>query len=162
MKHVYSYNYFPSPRCNDLQIVADAIIFSGIRLSHVGKDDPPKKWNGNNKEFIKILEDSTDSTNYTFIRDIKAKIETTITIHNNPVWESSSISISGTDREYIEKICVKLAEYLNSYICISTEKDEYDFSKNHDWKILYKNEKCPASLLKKIENAYKANQHGPL
>jgi hypothetical protein len=145
-----AYNYFPTPSDLELERIANAVYESDLSLSHLGKNDPPKKWAGSKTEFLDVLRKGTDLTNYTHSRAKDNGVEIDFTIHNDPRWESSSISISGDNREYVESLCVQFSKHLNSYMCIS---GQLGLGSNQQWNILAESDQCPSSLREKVKNA---------
>ena len=145
-----AFNYFPTPSDLELEYITDAIYESNLSLSHLGKNDPPKKWSGSKAEFLDILRKGTNLTNYTYSRAKDNGVEIDFTIHNDPRWESSSISISGKNREYVESLCIQFSKHLDSYVCISGQSG---LGSSQQWSILAKSDKCPTSLWEKVKNA---------
>lgn len=149
MKYV-AYNYFETPKEEALLAIASAFIRPDFEISNAGKNDPPKKFRGGLNELHGIIKDSRGLTNYSFIKSRKEKIEVTIELHNDPRWEHSTFSVSGSNREAVEAFCLSLKESVNSYLCISGTLGQ---GSNQEWSFLYKSSACPQSLLEQVSNA---------
>ena len=145
-----AYNYFENPKAEAIDLIASAFVRPDFEISNAGKNDPPKKFKGGVNELSALIKESTDLTNYTFLKSRNAKIEVTIAIHNDPRWEHSSFSISGSDKEVVEAFCLSLNSSVNSYLCIS---GVMGLGSSQEWSFLYKNSACPSSLLEKVSNA---------
>ena len=144
-----AYNYFKTPLKDELASIS-AIIDSSLQISHAGKNDPPKKFNGNKEDIYTIMSEGTDSTSYTFLKDVSNDIEITIEIHNDIRWEHSTISISGQSKELVETICTKLNLAIESFLSIS---GVIGLGSSQVWSILHQSSNCPHTLLEQIKNA---------
>ena len=142
-----SYNYFPTPKGMGLSSITDGLFSSKICLSHLGKKDPPKKWNGGKTEFLSVLTSGSDLTNYTFGRDHILKIEIDFQIHHDPKWVHSIISIGGVNRELVESLSLHFVKYINSFLCISSQMGH---GKPKVFRNLFQSEECPKFLLDRI------------
>jgi hypothetical protein len=145
-----AYNYFETPKDDAIYSIASAFVRPGFEISNAGKKDPPRKFTGGAIELCTLIKDSSDLTNYTFLKSRKAKIEATIEIHNDPRWEHSSFSISGPNREAIEEFCLSLSSAVNSYLCISGCMGQ---GSSQEWSFLHQSISCPQSLLEQVSNA---------
>lgn len=143
-----AYNYFPNPAQEEYVIIVDAIYSSAINISHLGKNDPPKKWAGNKGKFLDVLCQGADLKNYTFVRDNSNKIEFEIMLRNDPIWEFSTISMSGKNPETVKSLILHLAKNTDSFLCIF---GQLGLGKDQNWEILIEHEKCPKSLREKIK-----------
>jgi len=143
-----TFNYFSAAPSNlELSLIAKAVYESDLNISHLGKNDPPKKWGGSQLEFLEVLKKGDDSINYTFSRANENGVEIDFTINNDPVWESSTIAITGANKVYVESLCLHFSKYIESFICIS---GLMGLNSNQKWDILSKGNNCPASLIEKI------------
>lgn len=145
-----AYNYFETPEEEAIDLIASAFFRHDFEISNAGKNDPPKKFKGGVNELSALIKDSTDLTNYTFLKSRNTNIEVTIEIHNDPRWEHSSFSISGPNREVVEEFCLSLNSSVNSYLCIS---GSMGLGSSQEWSFLYKNSACPPSILEQVSNA---------
>ncbi|MGB6137073.1 MAG: hypothetical protein WBG74_10875 [Shewanella sp.] len=145
-----AYNYFETPKDEALDLIASAFVRPDFEISNAGKNDPPKKFKGGVNELSALIKDSTDLTNFTFLKSRDKKIEVTIEIHNDPRWEYSTFSISGPIRIAVEEFCLSLNSAVNSYLCIS---GTMGLGASQEWSFLYKNSACPQSILEQVSNA---------
>jgi hypothetical protein len=145
-----AYNYFPPNELEYIQGIVEALSNSEVHLSHLGKNDPPKKWNGNSSEIIDVLRQGTDLTNYTFAKDAKNKLEIDFALGNYSEAVTSTISISGKSRELVEYVCLHFAKHVNSYLCIS---GQLGLGQTQAWSFLLQSDSCPASILEQVKNA---------
>ena len=145
-----AYNFFETPERESIIVIADALFHSCFTVSHASNNDPPKKFSGSKKDLVEIIISGNDLTNYTFLKSSTTKLEATIEIHNDPRWEHSTISVSGLSRESVEKFCLHLNQFVNSFLCISRELSA---GSEQDWSFLFQGEECPALLLEQVNSA---------
>jgi len=145
-----AYNYFPPNEVECIEGIAEAFSTSEIELTHLGKNDPPRKWKGSLDEIMGVLQQGKDMTNYTFAKDIKNKVELDFALGNFPEAITSTLSISGKDRERVERVCLHFAKYINSYLCIS---GRLGLGAQQSWSYLMQSNNCPASILEQVKNA---------
>jgi hypothetical protein len=145
-----AYNYFPPNKVEYIQGIVETLSNSGLQLSHLGKNDPPKKWKGSVTEIIELLQKGTDRTNYTFAKDSTNKLEIDFALGNFPEAVTSTISISGESKELVEKVCLHFAKYVGSYLCIS---GQLGLGQSQSWSFLLESENCPVSILEQVKNA---------
>ncbi len=143
-----AFNYFTAaPSDQELSLIAKAVYDSDLKITHLGKNDPPRKWNGTEEEFLEMLIKGDDSINYTHSRSKGNGVEIDFTINHDLEWESSTISISGTDKEFVESLCIHFSKYIASFMCIS---GQLGLGSNQKWNILLENNNCPISLREKV------------
>ena len=70
-----AYNYFPPNKEEYIRGMVQAIFTSEIELTHLGKNDPPKKWSGNREELLNVLSQGNDKTNVSVVRTTLAEID---------------------------------------------------------------------------------------
>jgi hypothetical protein len=145
-----AYNYFPPNNVEYIQGIVEALSSSELQLSHLGKNDPPKKWKGSVTEIFDILQQGTDCTNYIFAKDSKNNLEIDFALGNFPEAVISTISISGKSKELVEQLCLHFANYVSSYLCIS---GQLGLGKSQSWSFLLESENCPISILEQVKNA---------
>lgn len=145
-----AYNYFPPSEVEYIQGIVEALSASEMQLSHLGKNDPPKKWNGEFSEILDVLQQGTDRTNYTFAKDSKNNLEIDFALGNFSEAVTSTISISGKSRRLVEQLSLHFAKYVNSYLCIS---GQLGLEQGQAWSFLLQSENCPASILEQVKNA---------
>jgi hypothetical protein len=143
-----AFNYFTAgPSDQELSLIAKAVYESDLTITHLGKNDPPRKWKGSEEEFLEIFIKGDDSTNYIFSRAKGHGIEIDFTINHDLEWETSSISISGKEKVYVESLCIHFSKYISSFMCIS---GQMGLGSNQKWNILLENNNCPISLKEKV------------
>ncbi|AMJ73198.1 hypothetical protein [Alteromonas stellipolaris] len=145
-----AFNYFPPNKEEYIKGIAEAISASGIQLTHLGKNDPPRKWSGSAEEIYDVLSGGNDKTNYTFAKDSKNKVDIDFSLGNCPEAITSTISISGKSKEVVERLCLHFSKYVNSFLCIS---GQLGLGAAQQWTYLLQNDHCPASILDQVKNA---------
>ncbi len=145
-----AYNYFETPDETGLEKIGLAFMHPDFGISHAGKNDPPKKFSGNELDLCALVKQGTNLTNYTFLKGRNNKLEVTIEIHNDPRWEHSTFSISGSSKEAVENLCVSLNNVVNSYLCISGVLEQ---GACQEWLIIHRSTDCPQMLLSQVSNA---------
>jgi hypothetical protein len=145
-----AYNYFPPNKEEYIRGMVQAIFTSEIELTHLGKNDPPKKWSGNREELLNVLSQGNDKTNYAFARASNHKIEIDFSLGNCPESVASTISISGKSKESVEFLCLHFSKYVNSFLCIS---GQLGLGSGQKWAYILQNDLCPTSILEQVKNA---------
>jgi hypothetical protein len=121
-----------------------------VTITHLGKNDPPKRWTGDKEAVLPLILSGTDLTNYTFLRDSTARLHFGIELHRDPRWESDTISFSGVAAPRLVEIARKLVEGLPCYAAIVGVSGG---GKDQDWHIVHLSPDCPPMLRSKIPNA---------
>ncbi len=145
-----AFNYFPPNNVECIEGVIKALSTSEIELTHLGINDPPKKWKGNLAEILDVLNQGKDMTNYTFAKDIINKVELDFALGNFPEAITSTISISGKNKDLIERVCLHFSKHVKSYLCIS---GQLGLGAQQSWSYLMQSIDCPTSILEQVKNA---------
>jgi hypothetical protein len=124
------------------QLVA-ALAGAGIKITHLGKNDPPRKWRGTDEQVAELIWKGNDLTNWTFGRDSRLKVEFTIELHRDPRWSHDSISLSGCDLRVIESLATAICKSSNAFMAIS---GILGMGKEQQWNLLWMSDSCPAEL----------------
>jgi len=143
-----AYVYVPAIRDIESRTILHTLRDAGFSISHLGKNDPPKKWAGSIDDAVALVISGTDITNSTFIRDAKRKLGLTLDIHKDTRWTSSTISMSMPDKESLSALCRALSRKVITYASILGISGA---GKDQKWDILYMSEDCPVDLKQKIK-----------
>jgi hypothetical protein len=74
MTHIL-YAYIANPTTAQVGSFLRALLERGISISHLGKNDPPRKFGGDVEEAVSMVVTGTDLTNWTFARDAAQRLE---------------------------------------------------------------------------------------
>jgi hypothetical protein len=121
-----------------------------VKITHLGKNDPPRKWMGDLNSALATILSGTDLTNYTFFRCSDGRLDFSIQLHRDPRWESDTISFSGTAEPQLLEIARHHAERLPCHTAIVGISGG---GKDQDWKVVYLSPECPRTLRSKITKA---------
>ena len=142
-----SYLYFEHPSKDQLTSLFSAIERVGYVWSHLGPDDPPKKFVGKIDETISRLCDGPDSINYAFARIANGDASLTFMIgKDQESWPHSTLSVSGETLELVDHIVELGLKSLSIYLAIEGRTDR---GKNQRWTVIEKSSRCPDSLLER-------------
>ena len=106
----------------------------GFSVTHLGKNDPPKKWSGTSEEAEAVVLSGSDMTIWTFIRDAKRRLDVTVQIHRDPSWKHSTISASAPEEEMLRHLGTGLTTRINSFAGILGQSGR---GKDQPWNVLY-------------------------
>lgn len=119
----------------------------GISISHLGKNDPPRKFSGTVEEAVSMVFTGTDLTNYTFARDAARRLDFDIEIHHDPRWIHSTVSASCPDTAALAIVAEVAAAAFDSFITI---RGVSSGGKEQAWEVVHVTERCPDELRSKF------------
>jgi hypothetical protein len=134
----------------DVRLCLELLSAINVKITHLGKNDPPKRWAGDMEEVLAVILNGTDLTNSTFLRDSTARLHIGIDLYRDPRWDSDTLSFSGVATPRLIDIARKLAEGLPCYAAIVGVSGG---GKDQDWHIVHLSPDCPPGLRSKIPNA---------
>lgn len=138
------YSYIEHPDNLEIDRFIEALFNSENKFSHLGKNDPPKKFDGSKDSAVKMILGGTEITNYTFAKFGKGAPEITFQLRKDcDVWPNSTISASCDDAEKLERLDRLIASTLKPYIAVLGVAGD---GKIQEWKILREMEECPQQL----------------
>ena len=120
----------------------------GISVSHLGKNDPPRKFKGNQDEALIMIFEGTDLTNWTFARDVAHKLGLTFEVHHDPRWTHSTVSASCADPKVLNFVADSAAGAFDLFL---TVRGVSGAGKQQPWEIIHVTEKCPPDLRAKVD-----------
>jgi hypothetical protein len=144
------YTYVPSIGQEEIKTFLTHFESMGFELTHLGKRDNPKKWSGDMSTAIKIILEGNDSTNYSFFRDAKNRIDGDIQIRNDPRWGYDTISVSYTKQDALRSFGKDLALRLEHYIVFDGTMGK---GKEQVFNIISISEACPSIVKGRIKTA---------
>jgi hypothetical protein len=140
------YVYVPVITVAEVRSLLQVLKDSPYSITHLGKNDPPKKWSGAPSEAENIILTGTDETVYSFIRDAKRKFDMTIEIHKDPRWRGSTISASLPEEGSLRILGMNLVAHIKSFAAILGRSG----GKDQAWEILHLSSDCPPELAAKF------------
>jgi hypothetical protein len=141
------YVYVPAITTIEVRLLLQVLKDTGSSITHLGKNDPPKKWSGTSEEAKDLILSGSDMTLWTFIRDAKCRLDATVEIHRDPRWKHSTISVSSPEAERLRHLCECLTTGIKAFAAILGQSDG---EKDQPWKILYLSDDCPSELAAKF------------
>ncbi|MBK6907585.1 MAG: hypothetical protein IPH08_11110 [Rhodocyclaceae bacterium] len=88
-----AYLYLPTPSPENVAEIFESILASGVSISHFGRNDPPKKWNGDTQAMARLVLEQPELNKCVFMRDKTNAIELTVELFYDPRWSHSTIFI---------------------------------------------------------------------
>jgi hypothetical protein len=142
------YIYLPVVSPDELRKLFVTLESLRYRITHLGKKDPPKKWNGSVENAIPEILSGTDLTISTYLRDATARLSISIDIHRDTRWTHSTISCSLPDEAALIAIGNVLARGVR---CFAVIQGKSGGGKNQKWNLLSISDDCPESLKEQIK-----------
>ena len=145
-----TYACIAKPTVAQIERLFTALKAQSITITHLGKNDPPRKFDGETDKAVAFVFNGTDLTNYTFLRDAPKQLDMDIQVHNDPRWSHSTLSASCSDATVLEAVYKAVLESLELYLFIHGISG---LGKDQPWEVWYVGEKCPADLKSKFAAA---------
>ncbi len=136
--------WLKEPEINKFLHVLESI---GIKITHLGKTDPPKKWVENTVSVLSMIFSGSDTLNYTHFRDSKQQLYFSIHLHLDQSWSCDYISFSSKADKLLIEIIEKTIASIECYAAIIGVSGG---GKHQDWQIIYLNPDCPDTIRNKI------------
>lgn len=121
-----------------------------ISVSHLGKSDPPYKFQGTVDEAASIVFSGTGLTDYTFARDTAQGLEFDFHVHHDPRWIHSTVSASCSDTAVLAFVAKSAATAFDLFITIQGISGR---GKDQPWGVICITERCPNELRSKFVTA---------
>ncbi len=99
---------------------------------------------------MKIILEGQDSTNYTFFRVARHKIEGDFQIHNNPEWQHDTISVSSQNQGILLSLGKALATGVKHFIIFDGNIGQ---GKDQVFNLISLADECPVGIKDKIKIA---------
>lgn len=141
------YIYISKPTTEQVGSFLNALANSGISITHLGKNDPPRKYDGELEEAVSQVFSGKDLTDYTFIRDKTNRLEFDFQIHHDPRWKHSTISASCPDTSILSLLVDSASQAFDLFIAV---RGVLGAGKGQAWEIIHKTDRCPPELLSKF------------
>jgi hypothetical protein len=139
-----AYLYLPTPPHDGVSEIFESILASGVSVSHFGRNDPPRKWNGDVQDMAQLVLEQPELNKYVFMRDKTNAIELTVELFYDSRWSYSTISLGPSLRQTVTSVATKLAARLNPYLCIEGTSSA---GKDQSWHLLHKRKDCPKGVI---------------
>jgi hypothetical protein len=146
MSHVL-YAYIAKPTTSQVGNFLRALQERGVSISHLGKSDPPRKFEGNVEDAVGMVFSGTDLTDYTLAQDAARGLEFDIRIHHDPRWIHSTVSASCADTAVLGLVADSAAAAFDLFI---TVRGVSDGGKQQPWEVVHVTERCPDELRSKF------------
>jgi hypothetical protein len=143
-----AYLYLPTPPREDVAEIFESILDSGVSISHFGRNDPPRIWNGDVQAMTQLVLEQSELNKYVFMRDKTNAIELSLELFYDPRWSYSTISLNAPSQQTVTSIAAKLVTRLNPYLCIQGTSGA---GKEQSWHLLHKRQDCPQGIVNDIE-----------
>jgi hypothetical protein len=137
------YAYIPTPTRDQLLDFVVQLSQYGMRISRLGKKDPPRKWKGTAEDAVALICSDGLGTNHTFAEMADMSLSMTIELCNDPRWGYSTISFDCPEQERVESLTRILLAILSPYLCI---RGKSGLGKDQAWEILHQAALCPDHL----------------
>ncbi|MBK6907461.1 MAG: hypothetical protein IPH08_10390 [Rhodocyclaceae bacterium] len=142
-----AYLYLPTPSPENVAEIFESILASGVSISHFGRNDPPKKWNGDTQAMARLVLEQPELNKCVFVRDKTNAIELTVELFYDPRWSHSTISLGASLQQAVTSVAAKLIARLNPYLCIQGTSAA---GKDQSWHLLHKRKDCPQGVVNGI------------
>ena len=142
MAHVL-YSYIAKPTTAQVGSFLGALEGYGVFISHLGKNDPPRKFGGCVDEAVGVVFSGTDITNWTFARDATRRLDLDFEIHHDPRWTHSTVSASCVDLQVLQFIADSAAAAFDLFITI---RGVAGGGKDQPWEVVHTTDRCPQEL----------------
>ena len=149
MSHIL-YAYIAEPTTSQVRSFLHALESHDIALSHLGKSDPPCKFQGSVDEAASIVFSGTDLTDYTFARDSARGLDFDFHVHHDPRWTHSTVSASCPNKAMLAFVADSVATAFELFLTIQGISGR---GKEQPWEIICITERCPNELRAKFVRA---------
>jgi hypothetical protein len=123
---------------------------AGVSLTHLGHNDPPRKWSGDDESAASQILGAPDLTGWTFLRDGKSGLELSVQMHRDPSWGHDTISLSGALQRQIEQVAEAIADSTPHFVAIIGVTGG---GKDQAWRVLRMSSECPDRLRSRFTKA---------
>ena len=145
------YLYIAKPTPTQVGGFLRALSDRGVTISHLGKSDPPRKFNGSIEDAVTLVFTGTDLTKYTFGRDSVHKLHFDIQIHLDPRWTHSTVSATCPDPGVLGFVVTSAATAFDLFIAAGGVSGG---GKEQSWEVLHPpSERCPDDLRSRFVGA---------
>jgi hypothetical protein len=137
------YSYIEKPTTIHVSRFLRALAGCGVSISHLSKNDPPRKFRGSIDEAVRMVFSGTDATRWTFARDAARKLDFDFQIHDDPEWTHSTVSASCPDLGVLDLVAESAAGAFDLFITI---RGVSSGGKDQPWEVVHVTEGCPHEL----------------
>ena len=142
MSHVL-YAYIAKPTTTQVSSFLRALADRGVVISHLGKNDPPRKFAGSIDQAVSMVFSGRELTDWTFARDAARKLDFDFKIYHDPRWTHSTVSASCSDKAILGVVADSAAKAFDLFITI---RGVCSGGKEQAWEVVAVTEKCPDEL----------------
>jgi hypothetical protein len=121
-----------------------------VAISHLGKNDPPRRWSGSDESAASQILGAAESPNWTFLRDAKAGLDFTIELQRDSRWEHDTVSLTGVPEERVQQVAHAIARCVPYFVAIV---GVVGGGKDQAWKVLCLSPDCPDSLRRQFTDS---------
>jgi hypothetical protein len=137
------YAYIPIPTSDQISTFLEQLCKSGMMISRLGKNDPPKRWAGTPAEAADFIRSGDNGTNYTFLEAANWLLSMTVVMRQDTRWGYSTLSFDGAEPLRVDTVSRIVLETLSPYLCIQGMAGR---GKDQAWEVLHRSTDCPESL----------------
>lgn len=142
MSHLL-YAYIATPTREQVAGFLRALQEHGITISHLGKNDPPRRFEGTIEEVLGVVFSGTDLTNHTFARSAAQRLDFDFQVRQDPRWTHSTVSASCDAVAPLLLLAQSAAAAFDSFVTI---RGTSSGDKEQTWQVLHITERCPSEL----------------
>jgi hypothetical protein len=137
------YAYIAKPMTTQVSSFLRVLANQGFSISHLGKNDPPRKFKGSIDEAVSMVLSGTDLTDCTFARSVARRLDLDFHINHHPQGTHSTVSASCPDKAVLGLVADSAAEAFDLFIAI---RGVLGRGKQQAWEVVHVTERCPHEL----------------
>lgn len=141
------YAYVAKPTVTQVENFLRSLAGNGVPITHLGKKDPPRKFDGNVGDAALTVCSGKDLTDWTFARDAARVLELDFEIHHDPRWTHSTVSATCPDTEVLGIVGGCAVAAFDLFIAVRGVSGE---GKGQHWEVVHVTDKCPHELRSKF------------
>ena len=123
---------------------------AGVSLTHLGHNDPPRRWSGDDESAASQILGAPDLTVWSFLRDGKSGLELSVQMHRDPSCGHDTISLSGAPKRQIQQLAEAIADSTPHFVAIIGVTGG---GKDQAWRVLRMSSECPDRLRSRFTKA---------
>jgi hypothetical protein len=145
-----AYIYTPPLSEVGIRLFLTGLRAAGVSLTHLGHNDPPRRWSGDDESATSQILGAPDLIGWTFPRDSKIGLGLSVEMHRDPSWGHDTISLSGAPERQIEQVAEAIADSTPHFAAILGVTGG---GKEQVWRIIRMSSECPDRLRRQFTNA---------
>ena len=143
-----AYIYFKTPRKEEVSLLFQSIISLGLKITHFGVRDPPKRVSLGFVEMATALLKQPEINKIAFIKDSSQNLSLDFQLNYDSRWNYSTISISCLNEAIVHNIAKNISKKIDAFLCI---EGLLGSGKNQTWEVVYESSDCPNNIKEDIK-----------